>query len=60
MGFMKMYHVQKMFVGGILGLSEHVTGRKFEDQNALQKTVVQYFTSLGKEQYCEGMFKLVK
>jgi hypothetical protein len=30
------------------------------DQNALQRTVVQYFTSLGKEPYCEGMFKLVK
>jgi hypothetical protein len=27
---------------------------------ALQKTVVQYFTSLGKEHYREGMFKLVK
>jgi hypothetical protein len=24
------------------------------------KTVVQYFTSLGKEPYNEGMFKLVK
>jgi hypothetical protein len=26
----------------------------------LQKTVVHYFTSLGKEHYYEGMFKLVK
>jgi hypothetical protein len=34
--------------------------KRFDDQNALQKTVVQYFTSLGKEHYCEGMFKLVK
>jgi hypothetical protein len=34
--------------------------KRFEDQNALQKTVVRYFTSLGKEYYCEGMFKLVE
>jgi hypothetical protein len=26
----------------------------------IARTVVQYFTSLGKEPYCEGMFKLVK
>jgi hypothetical protein len=26
----------------------------------LQKTDVPYFTSHGKEQYCEGMFKLIK
>jgi hypothetical protein len=32
----------------------------FEDQNSLKKIVVQYFTSLGKENYREGMFKLVK
>jgi hypothetical protein len=37
-----------------------LSGKRFEDQNALQKTVVQYFTSLGKEHYREGMFKLVK
>jgi histone-lysine N-methyltransferase SETMAR len=35
-------------------------GKRFEDQNALQKTVVQYFTSLGKENYREGMFKFAK
>jgi hypothetical protein len=34
-------------------------GKRFEDQNTLQKTVLQYFTSLGKEHYCDGMFKLV-
>jgi hypothetical protein len=34
--------------------------KKFEDQNTLQKTVAKYFTFLGKEHYCEGMFKLVK
>jgi hypothetical protein len=34
--------------------------KRFEDQNALQKTVVQYFTSLGKKHYCEEMFELVK
>jgi hypothetical protein len=37
-----------------------VSGSRFEDQNALQKTVVQYLASLGKEHYHEGMFKLVK
>jgi hypothetical protein len=37
-----------------------LSGKRFEGQNTLQKTVVQYFTSLGKEQYHEGMFKLVK
>jgi hypothetical protein len=36
------------------------SGSSFEDQNALQKTVMQHFTSLGKEHYREGMFKLVK
>jgi hypothetical protein len=35
-------------------------GKIFEDQNALHKAVVQYFTSLGKEHYREGMFKLAK
>jgi hypothetical protein len=34
--------------------------KRFKDQNAFQKTVVQYFTSLGMEHYREGMFKLVK
>jgi hypothetical protein len=34
-------------------------GKRFEDQNALQKAVVQYLKSLGKELFCEGMFKLV-
>jgi histone-lysine N-methyltransferase SETMAR len=34
--------------------------KRFEDQNTLQKTVVQYFTSLGREHYHEGMSKLVK
>jgi histone-lysine N-methyltransferase SETMAR len=33
-----------------------LSGKRFEDQNTLQKTVVQYFTSLGKEHYREGMF----
>jgi histone-lysine N-methyltransferase SETMAR len=33
--------------------------KRFEDQNALQKTVLQYFTSLGKEHYCEEMFQFV-
>jgi histone-lysine N-methyltransferase SETMAR len=32
----------------------------FEDQNALQKTVVQYFTYLRKEHCHELKFKLVK
>jgi hypothetical protein len=35
-------------------------GKGFENQNSLQKTVAQYFTTLGKEHYHEGMFKLVK
>jgi hypothetical protein len=35
-----------------------LSGKRFEDQHALQKTVGQYFTSLGKELYCEEMFKL--
>jgi hypothetical protein len=37
-----------------------LSGKRFEDQTALQKTVVQYFTSLGNEHYHEGTFKLVK
>jgi hypothetical protein len=37
-----------------------LSGKRFEDQNTLQKTVVQYFKSLGKEHYHEGMFKLLK
>jgi hypothetical protein len=34
--------------------------KRFEDQNALQRTIVQYLKSLGKEHYREGMFKLEK
>jgi hypothetical protein len=37
-----------------------LSGKRFNDKNALQKTAVQYFTSLGKEHNCEGIFKLVK
>jgi hypothetical protein len=37
-----------------------LSGKRYEDQNTLQKTVVQYVTSLGKEHYREGLFKLVK
>jgi hypothetical protein len=43
-----------------------VSGLIREDQRvkvheiALQKTVVQHFSSLGKEQYPERLFKLVK
>jgi histone-lysine N-methyltransferase SETMAR len=37
-----------------------LSGKRFEDQNALQKTIVQYLTFHGKEHYHEGMFKLVK
>jgi hypothetical protein len=37
-----------------------LSGKIFEDQNALQKTVAQYFTSLGKEYYREGIFKPVE
>jgi hypothetical protein len=37
-----------------------LSGKRFEDQNTLQKRDVQYFTSLGKEYHREGMFKLVK
>jgi hypothetical protein len=37
-----------------------LSGKRFEDKNTLQKTVVQYFISLGKEHYRGGMFKLVK
>jgi hypothetical protein len=33
---------------------------RFEDQNTMQKTVMQYFTSLGKERYYERMLKLIK
>jgi hypothetical protein len=34
--------------------------RRLEDEHALQIVVVQYFTSLEKVYYHEGMFKLVK
>jgi hypothetical protein len=34
-------------------------GERFQDQKEMQKTVAQYFRTLGKE-YFEGMFKLVK
>jgi histone-lysine N-methyltransferase SETMAR len=37
-----------------------LSGKRFEDQMHCKKTVVQYFTSLRKEHYREGMFKLVK
>jgi histone-lysine N-methyltransferase SETMAR len=37
-----------------------LSGKRFEDQNTLQKTVVQYVISLGKEHYHKEMFKLVK
>jgi histone-lysine N-methyltransferase SETMAR len=37
-----------------------LSGKRIEDQNALQKTVVQYYTSLGKKHYLEETFKLVK
>jgi histone-lysine N-methyltransferase SETMAR len=37
-----------------------LSGKSFEGQNTMQKTIVQYFTSLGKEHYREGIFKLVK
>jgi hypothetical protein len=37
-----------------------LSGKRFQDQRTLQKIVVQYFTSLGKEHYHEGMFKLVE
>jgi hypothetical protein len=39
---------------------DFLSGKRFEGQNTIQKTVVQYFKSLGKEHYCEGVFKLVK
>jgi hypothetical protein len=29
--------------------------KRFEDQKTLQKTLVQYFTTLGKEHYCERL-----
>jgi histone-lysine N-methyltransferase SETMAR len=41
-------------------LKNFILGKIFEDQNSLQETVVQYFTSPGKEHYNKGMFKLVK
>jgi len=37
-----------------------LSGKRFDDQNALQNPVLQYFTSLGWEVYHEGNFKLVK
>jgi hypothetical protein len=33
----------------------YLSGRRFDDQNTLQTTVVRYFTSLGKKHYHEGM-----
>jgi hypothetical protein len=35
-------------------------GKRFEAQSSLQKTVLKYFTSPGKECYHDGTFKLVK
>jgi hypothetical protein len=37
-----------------------LSGKRFEHQNALQKTVVWYFTFFGKEHYREGMLQFVK
>jgi histone-lysine N-methyltransferase SETMAR len=34
------------------------SGKRFEDQNDFQKTVVQYFTSLGKDHYRKGMLDI--
>jgi hypothetical protein len=37
-----------------------LSGKRFGDQNTLQKAVVQYFISLEKVHCREGTFKLVK
>jgi [histone H3]-lysine36 N-dimethyltransferase SETMAR len=40
-------------------LKEFLVGKRFADQEELQDTVVDYFEQLDKQQYREGMFKLV-
>jgi hypothetical protein len=45
----------------LLGIFKNfLLGKRFEDQNMLQESVVQYFTTLGKEHYCDGIFIPVK
>jgi hypothetical protein len=53
-------HNCKCGSGKFCSIQELLSGKRLEDQNALQKRVVQYFTSLEKKHYHEEMFKFVK
>jgi hypothetical protein len=49
-----LYHIALIWshqISTSLGHLFFLLGKRFEDQNILQKSVVQYFPSLGKEYY---------